>query len=103
MSAKLARRAGLVHEIAKDRKLDEAVEHQISMLLRGGPEALRESKEPIFTIAHRGESASQALKRRTAEIIAHIRVSGEGQEGLSAFLEKRTPEWLAEPEEAAEA
>jgi methylglutaconyl-CoA hydratase len=103
MSAKLARRAGLVHEIAKDLKLDDAVEHQIGMLLKGGPEALRESKELVFTIAHRGESASEALKRRTAEIIAHIRVGAEGQEGLSAFLEKRAPAWLAESEEAAEA
>ncbi len=103
MTAKLARRIGLIHEIAKDTKLDDAVEDQVGMLLRGGPEALRESKELIFTVAHRGESATDALKLRTAQIIAHMRVSEEGQEGLSAFLEKRSPEWPTRPAEAAEA
>jgi methylglutaconyl-CoA hydratase len=103
MTAKLARRIGLIHEIAKESKLDDAVEDQVGMLLRGGPEALRESKELIFTVAHRGESATDALKLRTAQIIAHMRVSEEGQEGLSAFLDKRKPAWLADSGEVAEA
>ncbi|MDP4944122.1 MAG: gamma-carboxygeranoyl-CoA hydratase, partial [Alishewanella sp.] len=29
----------------------------------------------------------------TQQAIADIRVSDEGQEGLSAFLDKRTPAW----------
>jgi methylglutaconyl-CoA hydratase len=103
MTAKLARRIGLIHEIANESKLDDAVEDQVGMLLRRGPEALRESKELIFTVAHRGESATDALKLRTAQIIAHMRVSEEGQEGLSAFLDKRKPAWLAESGEVAEA
>ncbi|MEJ2514346.1 MAG: enoyl-CoA hydratase/isomerase family protein [Gammaproteobacteria bacterium] len=98
MSVKVARRIGLVHEIAKDRKLDDAVEDQVGMLLRGGPEALRESKELIFMVAHHGESAHEALKRGTARLIAQLRVSPEGQEGLSAFLEKRRPAWLKSEE-----
>ena len=32
----------------------------------------------------------------TAERIAAIRVSDEGQEGLSAFLDKRRPSWIKE-------
>ena len=31
----------------------------------------------------------------TSEQIARIRVSDEGQEGLNAFFEKRTPTWQA--------
>lgn len=93
MSAKLARRVGLVHEIARPDQLDDAVEHQLGMLLKGGPIALRESKELIFTVEGGGVSADVALKRRTAQIIAQLRVSDEGQEGLAAFLEKRPPEW----------
>ena len=34
-----------------------------------------------------------ALRRYTENAIARIRVSPEGQEGLNAFLEKRTPAW----------
>jgi methylglutaconyl-CoA hydratase len=93
MNAKLARRVGLVHEIAKPSKLDAALDDQLGMLLKGGPNALRESKELIFTVEGGGISADDALKRRTAQIIAQLRVSDEGQEGLAAFLEKRRPEW----------
>jgi methylglutaconyl-CoA hydratase len=98
MDAKLARRVGLVHEIAKPNKLGDALEHQLGMLLKGGPIALRESKELVFTVEGGGVSADYALKRRTAQIIAQLRVSEEGQEGLTAFLEKRAPSW--DPEDA---
>jgi methylglutaconyl-CoA hydratase len=30
----------------------------------------------------------------TAKIIAEIRASAEGQEGMNAFLEKRKPKWV---------
>ena len=79
MNAKLARRVGLVHEVAKPNKLDAALEHQLDMLLAGGPNALRESKELIFTVEGGGISADVALKNRTAQIIAQLRVSDEGQ------------------------
>lgn len=95
MNAKLARRVGLVHEIAKPNKLDAALEDQLGMLLKGGPNALRESKELIFTVEGGGISADDALRRRTAQIIAQLRVSAEGQEGLAAFLEKRKPAWVS--------
>ena len=93
VSARLARRIGLVHEVAWKDKLDAALEEQLGMLLQGGPNALRESKELIFTVEGGGISADDALKRRTAQIIAQLRVSAEGQEGLAAFLEKRPPRW----------
>jgi methylglutaconyl-CoA hydratase len=96
MTAKLARRVGLVHEIARPTMLDAAVDHQIGMLLKGGPNALREAKELIFMVEGGGASADEALKRRTARLIAEVRVSPEGQEGLAAFLEKRAPAWLME-------
>jgi methylglutaconyl-CoA hydratase len=96
MNAKLARRVGLVHEIAKPSKLDAALDDQLGMLLKGGPNALRESKELVFTVEGGGISADNALKHRTAQIIAQLRVSDEGQEGLAAFLEKRDPEWARE-------
>ena len=34
------------------------------------------------------------LRSYTESAIASIRVSKEGQEGLSAFLDKRKPQWL---------
>ena len=35
------------------------------------------------------------VKTDNAELIAALRVSPEGQEGLSAFLDKRSPRWAA--------
>lgn len=99
---KLARRIGLIHEIAKPARLDEAVEDQLHMLLRGGPVALKESKELVFMVKGGGVSADEALRRRTAQIIAQLRASAEGQEGLAAFLEKRPASWVAAPQEDAE-
>lgn len=93
IDARLARHIGLVHEVSAPDELDALLEQQLGMLLKGGPHALRESKELIYTVEGGGISADDALKRRTAEIIAQLRVSEEGQEGLAAFLEKRPPEW----------
>lgn len=101
MSAKLARRVGLVHEIAKPHRLAEALEDQVSQLLKGGPVALRESKELIFMVEGGSLSADAVLRHRTAQIIAQLRVSAEGQEGLAAFLEKRVPAWVAEEDPRA--
>ena len=36
----------------------------------------------------------ETARRYTAETIARLRVSAEGQEGLQAFLEKRKPDWI---------
>jgi len=93
MSAKKARRIGLIHEIARPGRLDSAVTHQVELLLKGGPDAQRESKELVHMVIGHSLSADLALKMRTAEIIAQMRVSEEGQEGLKAFLEKRQPQW----------
>jgi methylglutaconyl-CoA hydratase len=95
MGAKKARRIGLVHEIARRDRLDEAIEDQVSMLLLGGPAAIRECKALIAMVDGHSMSADRALRRRTAEIIAQLRVTDEGQEGLRAFLEKRRPAWVA--------
>ncbi len=93
MSARKARRISLIHEVARAGKLDSAVDHQVEMLLKGGPNAQRESKELVHMVTGHSVTADLALKMRTAEIIAQMRVSDEGQEGLKAFLEKRPPGW----------
>ena len=93
ITAKRARRIGLVHEIAHAGQLDAAVDDQVGMLLHGGPVAIRECKELIHMVDGHLMSADQVLRRRTAELIAQLRVSGEGQEGLAAFLDRRRPTW----------
>jgi methylglutaconyl-CoA hydratase len=81
-SADVALQIGLIHEVADD--LDAAVERAVRELLSAGPAAARAAKE----LARAPRSAEE-----TARLIAEHRTSAEGQEGLRAFLEKRSPNW----------
>lgn len=93
INADQAREIGLVHEVVSAEQLDIAVEKEIRLLLKGGPKALVAAKELIAGQAALSTSARRNLHSKTANIIAQLRVSEEGQEGLSAFLEKRPPNW----------
>jgi methylglutaconyl-CoA hydratase len=81
---------GLVHEAAPAGKIDERVQAVVSEILKGGPLAQRAAKRLIRQVA--GMPRDQAIAE-TLRIISEIRVSPEAQEGLSAFLEKRKPNW----------
>ncbi len=89
--AEEARRIGLVHEVTTGDRLDEAVINFADHLLKGGPNALAAAKKLIADVAR--HSLDDALMEETARRIASIRVSPEGREGLSAFLEKHPPAW----------
>jgi methylglutaconyl-CoA hydratase len=93
LSADKAREIGLVHEVVSAEQLDTAVEREIALLLKGGPKALVAAKELIAGQVALSTSARRNLHSKTANIIAQLRVSEEGQEGLNAFLEKRPPRW----------
>jgi methylglutaconyl-CoA hydratase len=89
--ASRAREIGLVHAVAPESDLDSTVSAYVSNVLAGGPQAIRSAKALIRDVW--GLSPGQASSV-TAEAIAKRRVSDEGQEGLRAFLEKRTPSWI---------
>src|SRR6185295_8499795 len=89
-----ARSIGLLHFTATAEQLDATVEAQVDQLLRGGPEALRAAKKLVRRMAQLGDR--EALAEETARLLARLRVSPEGREGLSAFLERRKPGWHAE-------
>ena len=82
--AATALRIGLVDELADD--LDAAVDRIVAEVLRSGPEAVRAAKRLALERPAEGEEL--------ARIAAGLRAGAEGQEGLRAFLEKRTPRWL---------
>lgn len=85
-----ALRIGLVHEVLPASTLDAAVERTVQELLRCGPQAVAASKALLRTI---NESPPAAVRDYAIDAIAAARAGSEGQEGLRAFLEKRTPEW----------
>lgn len=86
-----AQRIGLVHEVLDDEAaLDARLDAVIASLLAAGPRAARAAKAIVRD--QRGREPGEA-RQLTVEAIARQRVSPEGQEGLTAFLEKRTPGW----------
>ncbi len=86
-----AQRIGLVHEVVEgDEALDAAVQVAIGDLLSAGPTAARAAKAIVREVRGLGHGSS---KWHTARRIAAQRTSAEGQEGLRAFLERRSPAW----------
>lgn len=83
---------GLINEVVDAEQLDQEVELLVDALLANGPEAIMAAKKLVFDVS--GKPIDQDLLDYTCEVIAAIRVSEQGQEGLNAFLEKRKPLWL---------
>jgi methylglutaconyl-CoA hydratase len=80
--AKTALRIGLVHEVTAD--LEAALARVVSELRSAGPRATRAAKRLVLDRPEAPETARRIAERRTSE---------EGQEGLHAFLERRSAAW----------
>ena len=92
-SADVALRVGLVSEVVgfEDGALDAAVDKVCKALLVGGPEAQARCKELARVVPDL--PAAERLPY-TAGVIADLRISEQGQEGMRAFLEKRPAGWV---------
>jgi methylglutaconyl-CoA hydratase len=86
-----AQRIGLVHEVAPQAVLDQAVEKIVAALLEAGAGAQARAKRLIAEVQDR--PISETLMALTARAIAEARASAEAREGLAAFFEKRKPAW----------
>jgi methylglutaconyl-CoA hydratase len=92
-SAARAMEMGLVNSVVSAGELDAAVDAKVKMILTGGPHALASAKQLIRDVAERNLDENGPY---TAEAIARLRTSEEGQEGMNAFLNKRKPRWVSE-------
>ena len=86
-----AMQLGLVDEVVEAENLTPTVDKMITALLSNSPQAMRQAKQLVFDVAYK--EIDELLLNDTSARIASIRVSSEGQEGLSAFFEKRSPAW----------
>lgn len=86
-----AQRIGLLHEVVATDALDDAVDRQVALLLKAGPVAAAQAKLLVREVAARIDR--DAIDAANAGLIARLRVSPEGQEGIGAFLDKRKPAW----------
>ncbi|MGY0619189.1 enoyl-CoA hydratase-related protein [Lysobacter sp. A378] len=82
---------GLLHDVVNATALDTAVQRQIDLLLKAGPVASAQAKSLVRQVASHRDGARHDADN--ASLIAGLRISAEGQEGLAAFLDKRKPGW----------
>jgi methylglutaconyl-CoA hydratase len=85
-----AKEIGLVHAVVPAADLDNVVGQYVREVLTAGPEAVAAAKKLIPDVSGRSYADAMPI---TARALAARRVSPEGQEGLTAFLEKRGPSW----------
>lgn len=88
-----AHRIGLLHQVGGLDELDAAIERAVHFLLKGGPVAQREAKRLALEMGGSTPEVAAAIDSANAALIARLRVSPEGQEGIGAFLDKRAAGW----------
>lgn len=91
MLAKRARQVGLVNAVVPLTELDEAVDRLTKSILSSGPNAVAMAKKLVSEVP---SMLPEQFGPYTAEMIAKLRLSDEGQEGMDAFLNKRKPNWV---------
>lgn len=84
---------GLLHEVVPADHLDERLDRTVHFWLKGGPVAQREAKQLALRMSGMTPASAERTDTENAALIARLRVSPEGQEGLTAFLDKRAPIW----------
>jgi methylglutaconyl-CoA hydratase len=99
-TADRALQIGLIHEVANGSGDAEGangaegiagvLDRVTQSILAASPNAIAVAKAFIRSLTRTAQGSQGALAVRT---LADIRVTGEAQEGLRAFLEKRPPQW----------
>jgi methylglutaconyl-CoA hydratase len=91
-SAERAREIGLVHAVGDAGEIDRIVAKYVNDLMTSAPQAVAAAKALIADVSSRTREGAAEL---TIGAIADRRVSPEGQDGMRAFLDKRSPSWLS--------
>ncbi|MDA1196107.1 MAG: enoyl-CoA hydratase-related protein [Planctomycetota bacterium] len=83
---------GLVHQVVPGASLDAGVESVVAELRKSAPQGMAGAKALVRALLDADAAEAAALAR---DAITDARASSDGREGLTAFLEKRKPGWLA--------
>jgi enoyl-CoA hydratase/carnithine racemase len=89
ISAQRALELGLVNRVAPGDKLDAAVMHMVQVILRSSPAVIRLGKSAFYT-RNLDEAAAY---HQANEIMVNNALMADAQEGMEAFLQKRSPTW----------
>ena len=86
--ARTAKDIGLIHEAVDSESLDDQVMLCVDAIRGNGPKAVRAAKKLVHDVTARNDHLPM-----TSQLIADLRASAEGQQGLLAFLSKKKPSW----------
>jgi len=89
-SAKQARRMGLIHEVLPAMAIPDRIKELTDQFKQNSAEAMMATKRLLNKLI---ATPLNEVKDMCCDHIATSRRSEEGQEGVSAFLEKRKPNW----------
>jgi len=91
--ADFAEKIGLVqYVVADEMQMESMLEKLAKLAFETAPGAVNDSKKLVHEVSN--HPINEDLAHKTARHIAARRASDEGKEGLSAFLEKRKPNWI---------
>jgi methylglutaconyl-CoA hydratase len=82
----------LVNKSLPEDEIEDHINKAIKTLMSSGPDAMAACKELIYNISNKF-SFDDSIDY-SARLIAELRASKEGQEGMASFLEKRKPGWV---------
>ncbi len=83
---------GLAHKLCAKGESERQSRERVKHYLQLGPQAVRETKKMIRSL--RDTWSEPERRQYVTHLIARLRVSPEGQEGIGSFFEKRKPQWI---------
>ena len=90
ISAERALMAGLVNRVVPVDQLDQAVAELASAIAESSPTTIALGKKEFYQQLHLDESTAY---QRAVEVMTQNAIAPDAQEGISAFLDKRPPQW----------
>lgn len=93
ISARRAYEVGLANRVVAAAELDSAVDNYVKAILTSSPLIIRLGKAAFYDQLALAESAAYA---KANDVMVDNAMRKDAQEGMSAFLQKRQPQWTAE-------
>ncbi|HEV2160930.1 MAG TPA: enoyl-CoA hydratase [Stellaceae bacterium] len=90
IDANEAQRLGLVNRVVPADRLDDAVNELARTIAAKSPLVLKIGKEAFYRQAELGLDAAYAY---TSEVMVTNMLARDAEEGIDAFLQKRSPKW----------
>ena len=90
-SASIAQDSGLIHDVVEPAALDARVASLAEQMALLAPQAIRDTKALFHRLHHLSD---EERWKACVEGNVRARLSSEAQEGLRAFREHRTPNWI---------